>query len=309
MDNWLGFEAFQALRAQGELGLRIVAYLPKNHLEEAIDLGLHSGWGDDWLRVGGLKLFADGALGVRTAALLDPYENEAGNRGMLTLEADELGAISARATEGRLSLAVHAIGDRANRMVIDQLARTPEPKTIPHRIEHVQLLHPADLGRLAAHQITASMQPIHATSDMEMAERYWGERTEYAYAWRSLQEVGTLLVFGSDAPVEPFAPLLGLHAAVTRRRLDGRPGPAGWHPEQRLTLPQALRAYTVAPARAAGMAHKLGTLTPGKLADLVVLDDDIAQIEPDQVPLLRVLGTMVGGVWKKSLKGETSATR
>jgi predicted amidohydrolase YtcJ len=301
MDGWLGFQAFRALHARRELGLRILAYLPKDHLDEAIDQGLHSGDGDDWLRVGGLKLFADGALGVRTAALLEPYEGEPGNRGILTLEPDELAELGAQATGGGLSLAVHAIGDRANRLVIDQLSRLPRPGRIPHRIEHVQLLHPDDLDRLAAHNITASMQPIHATSDMEMAERHWGDRTRYAYAWRSLLERGTRLVFGSDAPVEPAAPLLGLHAAITRRRQDGRPGPAGWHPEQRLTLPQALRAYTLGPAEAGGMAHKLGSLAPGKLADLVVLDRDIAEIDPGEIPQLRVMGTMIGGRWVKPL--------
>jgi predicted amidohydrolase YtcJ len=302
MDGWLGFRAFQALHARGELGLRILAYLPKDHLDEAIDLGLHSGDGDDWLRIGGLKLFADGALGVRTAALLEPYEGEPGNRGMLTLEPDELAELGARAMAGGLSLAIHAIGDRANRMVIDQLSRLPRPRTIPHRIEHVQLLHPDDLDRLAAHQITASMQPIHATSDMEMAERHWGERTRYAYAWRSLLERGTRLIFGSDTPVEPAAPLLGLHAAVTRRRPDGQPGPAGWHPEQRLTLPQALRAYTLGPAEAAGLGDKLGSVAPGKLADLVVLDRDLCGIDADEIPELRVMGTMIGGRWVKPLE-------
>jgi predicted amidohydrolase YtcJ len=300
MDGWLGFQAFQALHHQGELGLRVVAYLPKEHLDEAIGLGLRSGDGDDWLRIGGLKLFADGALGVRTAALLKPYKGEPSNRGILTLEADELSELGAQATAGGLSLAIHAIGDRANRMVIDQLSRLSPPRAIPHRIEHVQLLHPHDLDRLRAHNITASMQPIHATSDMEMAERHWGERTRYAYAWRSLLERGTRLAFGSDAPVEPVAPLLGLHAAVTRRRLDGQPGPAGWHPEQRLTLPQALRAYTVGPAEAAGLGHKLGTLAPGKLADLVVLDRDIWEIDPGEIPQMRVMGTMIGGRWVKS---------
>lgn len=301
MDGWLGFQAFQALHERGELGLRVLAYLPKERLREAIDLGLHSGDGDEWLRIGGLKLFADGALGVRTAALLEPYEGEPGNRGILTLEPGELAELGAEATAGGLSLAIHAIGDRANRLAIDQLARLPRPQIIPHRIEHVQLLHPDDLHRLAAGNVTASMQPIHATSDMETAERYWGERTRYAYAWRSVLDSGTRLVFGSDAPVEPAAPLLGLHAAVTRRRLDGRPGPDGWHPEQRLTLPEALRAYTLGPAEAAGLEGRLGSLVPGKLADLVVLDGSIEEVDPEEIPQLRVLGTMVGGRWVKPL--------
>jgi len=301
MDAEPAFQALQLLHQRGDLRLRVVKYLPVEQMDHAIGIGLRSGFGDDWLRIGGIKLFADGALGVRTAALFEPYTGESDNRGIMILEKEELWEIGRRASAAGLSLAVHAIGDRANRMVLEMLEAIPPVPPIPHRIEHLQLLHPADFGRLAAHDITAAMQPIHATSDMEMAEQHWGERTRYAYACRSLLERGTRLALGSDAPVESVEPLLGIHAAVTRRRPDGSPGPDGWRPEQRLTITQAVTGFTLGPAQAAGMAHKVGTLTPGKLADLVVLDQDIFGIDPMEIPATRVMGTMIGGEWVKLL--------
>jgi predicted amidohydrolase YtcJ len=169
-----------------------------------------------------------------------------------------------------------------------------------HRIEHVQLLHPHDVGRLAALGVVASMQPIHATQDCEMADRYWGERCGAAYAWRSLIEEGTVLAFGSDCPVEDLNPFLGIHAAVTRRRVDGFPGPKGWYPEQRLTVAEAVRAHTLNAAYAAGLEDRLGSLTPGKLADLVVLDRDIFTCAPMAIAETQVLATMIGGefIWE-----------
>ncbi len=300
--EWTSVHALEYLHAAGRLGLRVLKYLPKDRFDEVLERGYYSGQGDDWLRVGGVKLFADGALGVRTGAMLEPYEGEPDNCGMYTLEPEELADLGRRASAAELSLAVHAIGDRTNRMALDQLAQLPRPAAVPHRIEHVQIIHPDDLGRLAAHGITASMQPIHAPSDMEMAERHWGERTRHAYAFCSVLEAGTRMAFGSDAPVESFAPLLGMHAAVTRRRVDGAPGPDGWHPEQRLTLSQALRGFTLGAAEAAGTAHKLGTLRAGKLADLVVLDRDLFAIDPQEIPAVQVLGTMIGGRWVRPLE-------
>jgi predicted amidohydrolase YtcJ len=157
------------------------------------------------------------------------------------------------------------------------------------------LLHPDDVGRLAALGIVASMQPVHATQDYEMADRYWGDRCAAAYAWRSLRDAGTVLAFGSDCPVEDLDPFLGIHAAVTRQRVDGSPGPGGWYPEQRLTVEEAVYAYTMGAARAAAMESRLGSLSPGKLADLVVLDRDVFACEPMQIPETQVAATMIGG--------------
>jgi hypothetical protein len=283
----------QSLKSQGKLKMRILHHIPAENLEAAIKLGIKSGFGDEYLRIGGVKIFADGTLGSRTAAMLEPYLGEPENLGILTITPEELEELILKAGEAGLSVAVHAIGDRANRVVLDALEKAPR---LRHRIEHVQLLTPQDLPRLAKLGVVASMQPIHATSDMEMAERYWGkERCRWAYAWRSLLEAGTILAFGSDCPVEPPDPLLGIYAAVTRRRLDGSPGPEGWFPEQRLTVEEAIRAYTWGNAFAAGEEKSRGTLAPGFLADITILSDDIFRTAPEKIPGIEVLGTIIGG--------------
>jgi predicted amidohydrolase YtcJ len=294
VDGRPAFAAYQRLHAQGELGLRVVKYLPADTLDCALEIGLQAGLGDDWLRVGGIKVFTDGALGPRTAAMLAPYEGEPENAGVLTTDEEALRELARKATAGGLPLAVHAIGDQANRLVLDVLTEVGTGG-LRHRIEHVQLLHPDDVGRLAALGVVASMQPIHATQDCKMADRYWGERCATAYAWRSLLEAGTVLAFGSDCPVEDLNPFLGVHAAVTRRRSDGFPGPEGWYPQQRLTVEEAVCAYTLSAAYAAGLEDRLGTLSPSKLADLVVLDQDVFACDPMAIAETQVAATMIGG--------------
>ncbi len=302
VDRRPAFAAYQRLHALGELGLRVNKYLPVEVLDCALEIDLRTGLGDDWLRVGGIKVFSDGALGSRTAYMLAPYRGEPDNVGVLTTEEAALRALAHKAVDGGLSLAIHAIGDRANRMVLDVLGEVMARGGVGareggsrHRIEHVQLLHPDDVGRLAALGVVASMQPIHATQDYEMAERYWGERCATSYAWRSLLEAGTVLAFGSDCPVEDLNPLLGIHAAVTRRRADGSPGPEGWYPQQRLTVAEAVHGYTWGAAYAAGLEDRLGSLSPGKLADLVVLDRDIFTCDPMAIARTQAVATMIGG--------------
>ncbi|HIE39466.1 MAG TPA: amidohydrolase [Anaerolineales bacterium] len=301
MDDLVAFDALQRLHARGEQRLRVVKYLPADALDHALALHLRAGFGDDWLRIGGIKVFADGALGPRTAAMLAPYEGEPDNPGILTVEREELEEMACRAAAGGLPLAVHAIGDRANRMVLDVFdtvgADTEVAPDMRHRIEHVQLLHPDDMARLARLGVVASMQPLHATQDAPMADRYWGKRTATAYAWRSLLDAGTVLAFGSDCPVEDLNPFLGIHAAATRTRQDGYGGPQGWHPEQRISVEEAVRAYTWGAAYTAGSEDRLGSLSPGKWADLVVLDRDIFTCDPASIAETRVVGTMVGGRW------------
>ena len=222
-----------------------------------------------------------------TAAMLEPYEDDPVNRGMLLIDAEELFEYGQSAAANGLPMAVHAIGDRANHEVLnafEQLRKFESNNGIRglrHRIEHVQILHPQDQHRLAELGIIASMQPIHATSDMLMADAYWGQRAAHSYAWRTQLEQGAILAFGSDAPVESPNPFWGLHAAVTRRRADGTPGPAGWYPEQRLNILEALRGFTAGPAYTAGMENRLGKLTPDYLADLLVLDVNPFTCEPD----------------------------
>lgn len=301
MGDLAALEAYQRLWEDGvPLPLRVVFYLPLEGLDHARALRQRFSPGDDFLRIGGVKVFADGALGPRTAAMLEPYIGEPENRGILSMEPEKLREVVRQVAEGGMALAVHAIGDRANRLVLDALeALPPENRArLRHRIEHVQLLHPDDGSRLAALGVVASMQPIHAVQDAPMADRYWGPaRCATAYAWRSLLDAGTVLAFGSDAPVESPNPFLGIHAAVTRSRQDGYGGPEGWVPAQRITVEEAVRAYTWGAAWAAGLEDRLGTLTPGKWADLVVLDRDIFAADPSLIPQTRVLATMVGGRW------------
>ena len=298
------FAALQLLHNAGELQLRVVKSIPLEDLSLAVRLGLRSGFGDDNLRIGSVKAFMDGALGPQTAAMFAPYEGTADNRGILMMDAEQLFEHARLAAENGLSMAVHAIGDRAVHEVLDayQQLRLYEHDHLGslglrHRIEHVQVIHPADAGRLAELKVIASMQPIHATSDMLMTDRYWGRRAELAYAWRSQLQAGARLAFGSDAPVESPNPFLGLHAAVTRRRADGSPGEQGWYPEQRLSLLEALHGFTTGAAYAAGMEDRLGRLSPGCLADLIVLDKHPFGCDPHELQFILPVRTMVAGKW------------
>ena len=301
------FAALQILHKRGDLKMRVTKSIPLVDLPHASAIGLRSGFGDTMLRIGSVKAFADGALGPRTAAMLSPYEGEPENRGILMLDAEELVEIGRQAVDNGLSLAVHAIGDRANHNVLnafselrtyERTAQTVDPRNqLRHRIEHVQITHSDDARRLAELGVIASMQPIHSTSDMDMANKFWGQRSEYAYAWRTQLNYGARLVFGSDAPVESPNPFLGLHAAITRRRADGSPGIDGWYPDQRLTPLEAIQAFTTGPAYATGMENQLGKLSPGYLADLILLDIDPFTSDPYALLESRPRGTLVAGEW------------
>jgi predicted amidohydrolase YtcJ len=275
--------AFQRLDEAGQLTLRVWHMIAHDHLPAALELGLKSGFGSPRLRVGHLKMFADGALGSGTAEMLAPYEGRPDDYGVAATPSEALYASARAAALGGISSAIHAIGDAANRRVLDVYARLRGEgikAQIPHRIEHVQLLAPDDLPRLAQLGVIASMQPIHATQDMRMADRQWGERARLAYAWRSLLRSGATLAFGTDCPVEALDPLANLYAATTRRAPGGIPQ-GGWYPEQRLSLDEALYAYTMGPALATGQSHRQGSLTPGKYADLAVLSFRGAELAPE----------------------------
>ena len=296
--------ALQILRERGELSLRVVKQINQRWLDAALESGIRRNFGDDWIRIGALKLFADGALGPKTALMFEPYAGEPWNTGMAVVDKEEMIEHVSRASAAGLPASIHAIGDKAVHDVLDvfEIARAEEAArgetraSRRHRIEHVQIIHPQDAHRLAQLDVIASMQPIHATSDMQTADRYWGERCQWSYNPRLQLDYGARLAFGSDAPVEPLDPLLGIHAAVTRQR-DGEPA-GGWYPEARISLREALLGFTQGPAYAAEMEDRLGQLREGCLADLVVLDGDIAQTPPDDIPALRVLGTMVDGKWR-----------
>jgi len=303
-DGRRSFAAFQLLKAHGHLGLRVVKQIQVRHLAEAVGLGLRSGFGDDWLRLGNIKVFLDGALGPRTAAMIAPYEGEPSNFGIVVTDKEALYEQATLAAANGLAMTVHAIGDKANHDLLDvyatirreEQARGQAP--LRHRCEHVQLLHPDDYGRLGALNVVASMQPIHATSDMRMADQFWGRRSVGAYALKTQLDAGAPLAFGSDSPVESFNPFWGIHAAVTRRRADGTPGPDGWYPEQRLGVEAAVHGFTLGAAYAGYMEDRQGRLAAGWLADLIVVDRDIFECEPMAIKDTQVLGTLIGGEWK-----------
>jgi predicted amidohydrolase YtcJ len=286
-DGWLGaLEVFQRLREGDELTLRVWQSQPAERLPHLRALGLRSGFGDDMLRVGYLKLFMDGTLGSATARLLDGSGVEITSR-------ERLEEVVREAAAAGWPVAVHAIGDGANRAALDAFEATAaawRPLGLRQRIEHAQLLDDAELPRFAAAGVTASVQFSHAPSDRDLADRLW-EGHLGAYAYRALLERGARLANGSDAPVEELDPLRGIAAGVART-LDERPA---WRPEQAVTVEQALRATCVEPAWLARDEHKRGRLVPGMLADLVVLDRDPLSCPPGELRDIRVLATMVGG--------------
>jgi len=296
------FGTLEVLDYGDVLPLRVVMMLAVYRLKEAIALGLRTGFGSERLRVGPVKIFSDGSLGSQTAQMLEPFEGNPGSRGIATTPQEELERHILEAARAGIPSAVHAIGDAANRRVLNafQKARETvhgdsESSPLIHRIEHAQLLHPDDISRFAALGVVASMQPIHATSDMHAADRLWGRRSRYAYAFRSLIDSGAVLAFGSDAPVETPDPFAGIHAAVTRQGADDQPE-GGWYPEERLTVEQAVRAYTEGAVQSAPyLPGVTGTLSPGSVADLLVLDRDIFEVTPAEIRHARPLVTMVGG--------------
>jgi predicted amidohydrolase YtcJ len=271
MDTSRAFGSLQRLHAGGKLPIR-VTYNPRvEDLPHAERLGVRSGWGDSWLRIWGVKAFLDGSLGSRTAEMLD-------GSGVARLTQGDLVDMVTRCARAELNVCLHAIGDGAVRRALDALAphRDAWSKWRP-RIEHAQCVNPKDMVRMAKLEVIASMQPVHAVADRELADRLWPGVTQHAYAWRALERAGVSLAFGSDAPVEVADPLAGIDAATAWRKR------ASWHPELALTKASALRAYTSAAAYAVGMESDLGSLRPGKLCDMTVVEDG------------RVVATVVGG--------------
>jgi predicted amidohydrolase YtcJ len=290
--------AFRELEAADRLRLRVLFQPPVAQLPMLLQTGVRSGQGGPWLTLGGVKLFFDGTLGSRTAWMLEPYE-DGKDRGMpLATETEARAAVQA-AAGGGIACVIHAIGDAAVRRALDLLAEVPRVD-LPHRIEHLQCVHPADLGRAAELGVVASMQPSHLPGDVALAEERWGRRSAGAYAFRSLREAGTVLAFGSDAPVTALDPRKGLAAATTRLPDDGR-HPGGWHIEERLTFEEALAGYTTGAAVAGGTARTHGRLAPGYAADLVAWEWDAAAEQGHGPAILdaRVRLTVVGGevVW------------
>jgi predicted amidohydrolase YtcJ len=289
------FHAYQRLQAAGELTLRLWMGIAGERLDEAIALGLRTGFGDEYLRVGHVKLFADGSQGARTAWVLEPYE-DTGDCGMPLTPLEEIAEAVTKADRAGLAVAVHAIGDRSNRELITVFEQHAGSKacSVPHRIEHLQIIRPVDVKRLARLGVVASVQPIHVIDDMLLCDQSIGSRSRFAYPFRDMLDAGVTLALGSDAPVADPNPLWGIHAAVTRQERDGTPE-GGWYPQQRLTVAEAVWGFTMGPAVVSGRAGTLGSITPGKLADLAVLDRDIFGIEPTEIHRTQVVMTVFDG--------------
>jgi hypothetical protein len=283
------FGALQQLQRSGRLPLRVTLYRGAGSLDALIASGLRSGFGDEWLRIGGLKLLIDGSLGSQTAWMFRPYEGSDSECGVPVLHGDELRDLVRRASEAGIACAIHAIGDRANTEALDALTSVRGfPTPLPHRIEHAQLLRRADLPRFARLNVIASMQPCHILGDIDSAERYWGRRSRWAYPIRSLLRAGARAIFGSDAPVETHDVTAGIYAAVRRQTLDGRPSHGWYREEEGIGRLATLRAYTTEPAAATGEAGLKGKLAPGYLADVVVLSEDVLRVRPERLMQPRV---------------------
>ncbi|MDF1503110.1 amidohydrolase [Roseisolibacter sp. H3M3-2] len=298
MGTWEELEALARARAAGRLRTRVLAAVPLATWERLRDHVAAHGRGDAWLRWGALKGYVDGSLGSHTAAMLEPFADAPGDRGLFVTPPDSLEAWVRGADAAGLQVMVHAIGDAANRALLDVYQRvgaTNGPRDRRWRVEHAQHLHPADVPRFAALGVVASMQPYHAIDDGRWAEKVIGaERARGTYAFRSLLAAGASVAFGSDWYVAPPTPLEGIYAAVTRRTLDGA-HPGGWVPAERVTVDEALRAYTRAGAHASFDDGERGTLERGRLADLVLLDRDLTRVPPETIRDARVLLTVVGG--------------
>ncbi len=291
---------YEAAGQAGELTLRAYVLLSGDSatVNWAMAKGPRSALFDGRLWVRSIKLYGDGALGSRGAALLDPYADDAQNNGLLVMQPAWIKSVSERALRSGWQVATHAIGDRANRLVLDAYAAAL--KSVPtadhrFRIEHAQIIHHDDIGRFATLGVIPSMQASHQTSDMYWAgNRLGAERLRGAYAWRSLLATGVIIPNGSDFPVEMVNPLISFHAAISRQDADDFPV-GGWFPEQKMTREEALRSMTIWPAKAAFQEQVLGSLTAGKYADFVLLDQDIMRIAPELVLQTHVLQTWVGG--------------
>ena len=297
-------QLFQQLRDEGALGVRVQMILPRQVLPQLRALGLRAGFSDNLLSLGGIKIFADGTLGSQTAAMLESFEGDPGNFGILTLSEEELKETVSAAAEMGFSIAIHAIGDRAAHVALDSIEQAQHdladhssntaPARLRYRLEHVQLITPEDLERMHRLGVIASVQPFHAVADRDIAERYWGKRHRRAYAYRTMQQMGIPLALGSDAPVETFDPLRILYAATVRND-PATPQRPPWLPDQALPITQALWGYTLGAAYAGAEEQHKGSLTVGKLGDAVVLREDILSVPQEKMAENAVQATILGG--------------
>lgn len=294
---------YQEFRERGDLTVRVNTLIrgwevPEPFLEPMIKMGVRTGFGDDWIKLGALKLSLDGTLGSRTAAMLEPYSDDPGNTGVFRISQEELNPIIERAHRHRIQVALHAIGDAACRMALDAIEHATKRFEWPdhrHRIEHEQSITREDMERFPKLGVIASLQPVHGITDLNWVESRVGpERVKTAYAWRSFLDIGTHICLGTDWPVETLDPRVGLYHAVTRQDIHGNP-PGGRWPEEALTIEETLKGYTLDAAWAEFAEDRKGSLTPGKYADLCILDAAPTAVDPNKLLELGVLATIVEG--------------
>lgn len=298
MGTWADVVAFDRVRASGRMATRIYAAVPLSTWQQLRDTVAARGRGDAWLHIGSLKGFVDGSLGSHTAAMLEPFSDASTDKGLFVNTLEDLYAWTAGADRAGLHVLVHAIGDRAIREqlgIFERVAHENGARDRRFRIEHLQHIAPADIPRVAQLGVIASMQPYHAIDDGRWAEKVIGhERSRTTYAFRSLIDARARLAFGSDWFVAPATPLEGIYAAVTRRTIDEK-NPGGWIPEQKITVEEALRAYTRDAAYAEFAEKEKGTLAAGMLADFVIVDRDLTRVAPETIRDAKIVMTVVGG--------------
>ncbi len=297
--SWEDFQAMRELKDEGKLTLRIAEWLPFDApLDQLEKMRKEGGTTDPWLRTGALKAVSDGSGGSLSAAMLEPFANAPDNRGILRYDPEQLKKMVIERDAAGFQINIHAIGDRANRVTLDAFdaaKKINNRRDTRHRIEHAQFVHPTDAPRFKQLGVIASMQPCHVLSDMRWAAVILGpDRVKGAYAWNLLQQAGAVLAFGTDYSVEPLNPMRNLYASVTREVESGGPA-GGWVPENKISIADAIRAYTWGSAYGQFEEDRKGTLSPGKFADLVVLSQDVTRMPPVEILRTQVLLTMVGG--------------
>ncbi|HEY2896362.1 MAG TPA: amidohydrolase [Gemmatimonadaceae bacterium] len=296
--SWYDLTVFERAHKAGRMITRMYAVVPLATWERLRDTVAARGHGDEWVRIGGLKGFVDGSLGSHTAAMLRPFDDSPTDSGLFVTAPESLYARTSGADKAGLQVMVHAIGDRAIRIQLDNYERVEKengPRDRRFRIEHAQHIAPSDIPRFGTLHVIASMQPYHEMDDGRWAEPIIGhERSKTTYAFRSVLDAGARLAFGSDWSVAPPTPIEGIYGAVTRETLDGK-HPGGWIPEQKISVEDALRAYTSGSAYASFEENIKGTLEPNKLADFVLIDRDLTRIPPEQIRDARIMMTIVGG--------------
>jgi predicted amidohydrolase YtcJ len=296
--SWAALASYRRLEKAGRMTLRVAVYLPLDGWRAVADTMRRAGHGDDWVKIAGLKGYVDGSAGSRTAYFFEPYADSAGYSGLMQNTAQDLATWVGSADSAGLQIAVHAIGDRANALILsiyDSVAKAHGPRDRRFRVEHAQHLRPQDVPLFGQLGVIPSMQPYHAIDDGRWVERRIGPvRIKTTYAFRTLLDTGAQLAFGSDWSVAPLDPITGVYAAVTRRTLDGK-NPTGWVPDQKIAVGEALRAYTAGNAYATFNEKKWGTLAPGNYADVVVIDRNLFSVPPESLMTARVTVTIAGG--------------